>query len=97
MPNSQLPPYTSMKIVGDDGTPTSEFDLYMDQKHQYVEKNLGPSGYVLPAVTNKQFNTVQEDAAEGTIWHRTEVVAEDQRLVVKIGENFYYINLTLIP
>ena len=97
MPNTNLPPYTSIKVTDESGNFTPEFDLYFDQFNQYFEKNLGSSGYVLPSVNQDQLDKISNDAASGTIWYKNDEAAETDRLVVKIGSNLYRVNLTLIP
>jgi hypothetical protein len=97
MPDSELPPYINMRIVDEDGSPSSEFDLYMDQKHQYVEKNLGQNGYVIPKLSTTDVTKITKNndtMASGTMYVRNDAgLSDDERLVIKINGVLYKIKL----
>lgn len=83
MANSKLPAFYFMTATSDNKDLSPELHLYLDQTYQYIEKNLGGNGYVIPSLTSAQITALLNNAAEGTMWFQSDA-AVGQKLKIKM-------------
>lgn len=93
MANSELPAFYDMPATDKDGKLTTDLHLYLDQQSQYMEKNLGQNGYVIPSLTGAQITNISADAAEGTMWFQTDA-AVNQKLKIKMDGSVKTVTVT---
>jgi hypothetical protein len=67
-----IPVYTVVKFVKEDGFLTDAMQDYNDLLTQELRKGLSNNGWTVPQITAANLATIAPDMPDGTIWYETD-------------------------
>lgn len=88
-----IPTFCDLKFVQENGYLTPDMRLYNDQLNQYLQNNVGSSGFVAPGVTPAQITQVSTRKPDGTFWLDT----VNNVIVFKINGSLFKVTMTPYP